>query len=191
MLLGHEVPPLGQLQHTAKKLTRDIGIEQPARLMLKMVRSHTPCRPCPGRRTSETAGCSRDARRVALAANGEKYPHEQRAQQLFEQNRRTAGMRIALIEQHTHVGEDAINQSTQWVVLRRTLLQAHVAEHRRQPILLVAHGKSGKVRRRSVAGVCLKPAPRTEFGVSHQPARPILLKHPPCGKPHIHINVQY
>lgn len=68
-------------------------------------------------------------------------------------------MRIALIEQRTHVGENAVDQrarGAQKVVLRHALFQAHIAEHRRQGILLAAHGKSGKVGRRFAAEVCLK-----------------------------------
>ena len=96
---------------------------------------------------------------LALAADRDQDMHEQCAKQLLGRNRRTPGMRVALIEQRTHVGENAVDQraeDTRRVVLRHALLQAHKAEHRRLGILLAAHGKSEKVGRRFGVGVCLK-----------------------------------
>lgn len=102
---------------------------------------------------------------LALAANGEKDLQEQCAQQLLGRNRRAASMRLAFVEQRTHVREDAVDQRTQGaqrMVLRDTLLKAHVAEHRRLGILLAAHGKSGNVGRRFEVEVCLKTRVRKQ-----------------------------
>jgi hypothetical protein len=102
---------------------------------------------------------------LALAANGEKCLQEQCAQQQLGRDRRAAGMRIALVEQRTHVREDAVDQRTQGaqrMVLRNTLLKAHIAEHRRLGILLAAHGKSGKAEERFEVKVCLKTRARKQ-----------------------------
>lgn len=159
VLVGHETLPLGKMQYATEELACDVGAEQTVAIDAEDGAVPHRVIHAQANEPSEQQVVVELLDELALAADREEDLHEQRTQQLLGRNRRAPGVRVTLIEQRTHVGENAVDQRTQSaqrVVLRHALFQAHVAEHRRLGILLAAHGKSGKAERRFEAGVCLK-----------------------------------
>ena len=133
VLVGHEALPLGQMQYAPEELACNVGVEQTVAIDAEDGAVPHRVIHAQANEPSEQQVVVELLDELALAADREEDLHEQRTQQLLGRNRRAAGMRVALIEQRTHVGENAVDQRTQG-----------------------AHGKSGKVGRRFGAGVCLK-----------------------------------
>lgn len=139
VLIGHEALPLGQLQYPLEELTRHLGTEQP-------ITVEAEDRPVPHRgihpETDEPAKQQvvvQLLHQLALAAHREEHLHQQGPKQMLGRDRRAARMRIDLVEQPAHVRKDHIDQPAQRVLLRNTLFETDVTEHRRLGIFLTAH----------------------------------------------------
>ena len=160
MLVRDEALPFGQLQHADEELSRHVGAQQP----IAVDAEH---RPVPHgvihAQTDEPAEQQvvfELLHQEPLAAHREERLQQQRSQQVLGRNRRPAGVRVALVEQPTHVGQDRINehpQPTQRMLARDPFLEADVTEHRRLGVGLATHARN----RRKVGGgfqtiVCIR-----------------------------------
>ena len=160
MLVRDEALPFGQLKHAREELARHVGAQQPIPVDAEhrsiphgVVHAETD-EPADQQVVLELL------HQQALTAHREERLQQQCPQQVLGRNRRPAGVRVALVEQPTHVGQDRINehpQPTQRMLARDPFLEADVTEHRRLGVGLATHARN----RRKVGGgfqtiVCIR-----------------------------------